>query len=147
VTLTLAFTLKVPGRDEFRDFRAVSTSFRCEGRLTLEGEALTIEWGGEARVQEVGLLTLADDRVTMPDEWLTVSVGELDRATLEGGWWRPRLALFERRRGALAAVPSASLGAVQCWIARRDRDQARTFAAALTDVIATLTPTLERGPP
>jgi hypothetical protein len=136
VTITLGFTLKVPGSDEFRDFQAVSTSFRCDGRLTLEGELLTIEWGGEARVQEVGLLSLADDRVAMPDEWISIPASELDRATLEGGWWRPRLTLLERRRGALAAVPSASLGEVRCWIARRDRDRARAMAAALTDAIA-----------
>ena len=125
MTLTLRFTLKVPGSDEFRDFQAVSTSFRCEGLLTLEGDLLTLEWGGEARIQEVGLLSLADDKVTMPDDWITVSATELDRATLEGGWWRPRLTLLERRRGALSAVPSVAFGEVRCWIARRDRDQAR----------------------
>jgi hypothetical protein len=136
MTLTLAFLLKVPGSDEFRDFKAVSTSFRCEGLLTLEGDLLTIEWGGEARVQDVGLLSIEDERIRMPDEWLTVPVGELDRATLEGGWWRPRITLQERRRGALAGVPSESLGMLQCWIARRDRAQARAMVAALNDAIA-----------
>lgn len=139
MTKTLAFFLKVPGSDEFRDFQAVSTSFRCEGLLTLEGDLLSIEWGGEARVQDVGLLSIDDERIGMPDEWITVPAGALDRATLEGGWWRPRIALQERHRGALAGVPSGSLGRVRLWIARRDRAEARTMIAALNDAIAAAT--------
>ena len=146
MTLTLAFTLKVSGRDEFRDFKAVSTSFRCEGLLTLEGDLVTIEWGGEARVQGVGLLSIEDERIGMPDEWVTVPVGQLGRASLEGSWWRPRLLLEERESGALSLVPSQAHGVVRLWYRRRDRAGARAMVEAMRETIAEVSqPTPPRG--
>ena len=144
MTITLGFALKVAGSDEIRDFKAVSTSFRCEGLLTLESDLLTIEWGGEARVQDVGLLSIEDERIGMPDEWVTVPVGHLARASLAGGWWRPRLMLEEREAGALSLVPSQAHGVVRFWYARRDRAVARTMVEALRRIIAAESPTSGR---
>ena len=59
----LPFRLKVAGKDEIRGFHAVSVSFRFHGALRLEGFMLTIEWGGIAEVQEVGALSIRDDRL------------------------------------------------------------------------------------
>lgn len=136
MTVLLPFRLKVSGTDEFRGLHAVSTSYRFHGLLRLDGALLTIEWGGVAQVQNVGALSIRDDRMALPDERLTVPVGELYPATLVGGWWRPRLLLRTRVQGALAIVPSEDLGTVTCWYARSDRAAARDLASALRTAIA-----------
>jgi hypothetical protein len=136
----LLFRLKVPGTDEFRGLRAVSTSYRFRGVLRLEGFVLTIEWGGLAQVQQVGALTIRDDHLTLPDEGITVPVSHLYRATLAGGWWRPRLTLQAKVLGALAMVPSEELGAVQFWYARGDRTAAIAMTAALNTAMAAAPP-------
>ena len=133
----LPFRLKLSGKDEFRGLHAISTSFRFQGFLRLEGHVLTIEWGGVAQVQNVGALSIRDDRLALPDECITVPVSHLYRATLAGGWWRPRLALQASELGALAVVPSEEHGTVQFWYARGDRTVALAMAAALSDAIAT----------
>jgi hypothetical protein len=140
MTHVLAFRLKVPGADEFRDLQAVSTSYRCHGVLRLDGELLTIEWGGEVHVQEVDPLSVRDDRMAMPDEWITVPVSQLSQATLAGGWWRPRLTLQARELGALAPVPSEEHGIVRFWYARGDRALARGMATALGAAFAAASP-------
>jgi hypothetical protein len=132
----LPFRLKVPGKDEFRGLRAVSTSFRFHGALRLEHFVLTIEWGGVAQVQDVGALSIRDDRLALPDERIAVPVGHLYPPKLIGGWWRPRLALQAKALGALIIVPSEELGTVQFWYTRSDRAAAVTMAAALSTAIA-----------
>jgi hypothetical protein len=127
--------LKVSGSDEFRGFNAVSTSYRFHGLLRLDDEGLTLEWGGVAQVQQVGM-SIRDDRLPLPDERLTLPVSYLYPATLDGGWWRSRLVLRARVPGALAAVPSEDLGTVACWYARSDRSAARDLANALRAAIA-----------
>jgi hypothetical protein len=136
MTCLLPFRLKVDGKDEFRGFRAVSTSFRFHGVLRLDGCALVIEWGGIAQVQAVGALTIRDDRLALPDERIMVPVSHLYPATLAGGWWRPRLTLRAKVLGALAMVPSEELGAVQLWYARADRAAAVAMSAALSAAMA-----------
>ena len=136
MTYLLPFRLKVPGKDEFRGLHAVSTSFRFHGVLRLEGFVLTIEWGGIAQVQDVGALSIRDDRLALPNERITVPVNSLYPATLVGGWWRPRLTLQAKVLGALAIVPSEELNAVQFWYARSDRAAAIAMAAALSTAIA-----------
>ena len=136
MTPILPFRLKVPGTDVFRGLHAVSTSFRFRGFLRLEGHALTIEWGGVAQVQDVGALTIRDDRLALPEERIIVPVSHLYRATLDGGWWRPRLTLQATELGALAMVPSEEHGMVRFWYARADRTVAIAMAAALSHAIA-----------
>lgn len=132
----LPFKLKVPGTDEIRGLHAVSTSFRFHGMLRLEGAVLTIEWGGSAQVQDVGALSVRDDRLALPDERITVPVSHLYRATLAGGWWRPRLRIQAKVLGALAVVPSEEHNVVQFWYARSDGAAAAALATALTAAIA-----------
>ena len=57
-TVALRFKLKVSGTDAFEDFQAVSVSARYTGTLRLDGDTLTIAWGGVATVQEVGALSI-----------------------------------------------------------------------------------------
>ena len=135
MTAILAFRLKVPGTDQFQGLHAVSTSYRFQGFLRLSGSALIIEWSGVAQVQDVGALTIRDDKLSLPDERLTVPVSHLYRATLAGGWFRPRLVLQARELGSLALVPSEEHGVVQFWYARADRQLATAMVAALTDAI------------
>ena len=146
MTYLLPFRLKVAGKDEFRGLHAVSTSFRFHGILRLEDLLLTIEWGGVAQVQDVGALTIRDDRLALPDERITVAVSHLYPPTLVGGWWRPRVTLQAKVLGALAIVPSEDLGRVQFWYARSDRAAAIALAAALRTAIATA-PLAVIGPP
>jgi hypothetical protein len=136
MTCVLPFRLKVPGKDEFQGLHAVSISYRFHGVLRLEGALLAIEWQGAAQVQDVGALSVRDDRLALPDERLTVPVSHLYRATLAGGWWRPRLTLQAKVLRALAIVPSEDHGTVHLWYARRDRAAAIEMAAALNAAIS-----------
>lgn len=138
MSFVLPFKLKVPGKDQFTGFNAVSTSFRFHGLLRLEGDELTIEWGGEAQVQEVGALTVRDDHLPLPQEQIVVPVSRLFKATLAGGWWRPRLRLQARELAVLSIVPSEQHGAVEFWYARADRDAALALASALQAGIASV---------
>lgn len=133
---TLPFRLKVSGTDEFRGLRAVSTSFSFHGFLRLERYLLTIEWAGVARVQDVGALSIRDDRLPLPDESITLPVSQLYSAKLIGGWLRPRLAIRARRVGALAAVPSEDQGIVQFWLTRSERAAGKEMATAISLAIA-----------
>ncbi len=126
----LPFRLRVSGEDAVRDFEALSTSYHFSGTLALEGEALTLTWRGEARVQEVSLLSVRDDRLPLPQEQLVIPLAELEGLALAGGWWRPRLELRGRDPGLLAIVPGEAHGMVRLWIARRDRTRARAVLAA-----------------
>jgi hypothetical protein len=134
--LDLPIRLKVSGKDEFHGMRAVSTTFRFHGWLRLEAAFLRVEWSGYAQVQDVGPLSVKDDRLPLPAETLIVPVARLRRAELVGGWWRPRLIISARDGRALALVPSEEEGAVAFWYARRDRKAAIAFAASLSASIA-----------
>lgn len=132
----LPVRLKVSGKDEFRGARAISTTIRFHGWLRLEAETLRIEWSGYAQVQEVGPLSVTDERLPLPAESLIVPVARLRRAELVGGWWRPRLAISARDAQALAMVPSEAEGTVHFWYARRDRTAAVALATSLATAIA-----------
>lgn len=136
MTPILSFRLKLPGTDTVRGLHAVSTSFRVHGLLRLEGDLLTIQWGGAVQIQDVSPLSIRDDREVLPDERFTVPAADLYRAALVGGWWRPRLTLQAKELGALAAVPGEEYGVAQFWYARRDRRVALAMAAAINDAIA-----------
>lgn len=135
MTDDLPIRLRVTGKDEFEGLHAVSTSFEFHGWLRLEGAALRIEWKGVARVQEVGPLSVTDDRLPLPAEALVVPLARLRRAELVGGWWRPRLAVSARDLEALAMVPSEEQGTVHFWYARKERKAAAQFAASLSSAI------------
>jgi hypothetical protein len=107
---------------------------------------MTIEWAGVAQVQDVGGLTIRDDRLALPDERITIPVSHLHRATLVGGWWRPRLSLQAKVLGALSLVPSEEHGTVQLWYARADRAAALAMTAALSTAIA-VAPVAPIAPP
>lgn len=133
---SLPFRLKVPGKDEVKDFIASSISYRFHGRLWLEGPDLHLQWTGEAHVQEAGALEARDEKLALPTEELIVPVIALYRATLDGGWLRPRLTLQARALRALSIVPSEEGGTVKCWIARRERHSAAAMAEAINQAIA-----------
>lgn len=136
MTHDLPIRLKVSGKDEFDGLHALSTSFEFHGWLRLEGAALRIEWKGTARVQEVGPLSVSDERLPLPTEALVLPLVRLRRAELVGGWWRPRLAVSARDLEALALVPSEEQGTVHFWYARKEGKAAAEFAAALSSAIA-----------
>jgi hypothetical protein len=131
----LPFRLKVPGIDEVRDFEAVSISYRFTGRAALEGDELHLEWRGEAQVEEVGLLNVEDKKVSLPHESLVVPVHDLMRATLAGGWWRPRVTLHARNLGLLSIVPGEEGGVLNLWYARRDGLAAKQLVDALNSAM------------
>ncbi len=129
--MLLPFRLKVPGVDEFRDFKAVSMSYKFRGQLHLLEQGVRIEWGGTATVEEVSTIDVRDDKVHLPDEALEVPFSSLYRAQVLGGWWRPRLELQARELAALAIVPSSEAGLVRFWIGRGDRGLAQRLAEAI----------------
>jgi hypothetical protein len=135
MTDELPIRLKVSGKDEFRGAHAISTSFRFHGWLRLDAASLHIEWSGHAQVQDVGPLSVRDERLPLPRESLIVPVARLRRAELVGGWWRTRLAISARDGQLLALVPSEDQGTVHFWCARRDRKTAAAFAGSLSKAI------------
>lgn len=132
----LSFRLKLPGTDKVSGLRAVSTSFRVHGLMFLEGGRLVIQWGGAVQVQDVSPMSVKDERELLPEERVSVPVSHLYRATLVGGWWRPRLTLEAKELGALAEVPTEEAGAAQFWYARGDRAAALAMAAGINAAIA-----------
>ncbi len=130
----LAFTLKVPGTDEFEGLSAVSVSYRISGLLELRPEVLVIQWSGEVLVEEVGL-AIREDREVLPAETIHVPLTELYRASLDGGWFRPRLTLEARDLRAFDGIPSGAHGKLPCRYARKDRFEAIAMAAAINSAI------------
>lgn len=134
-TIILPFRLKVAGADEFKDFVAISTSYKFQGLLTLEDDELRIQWAGTAHVQEVATIDVRDEKIPLPDEELILPVSELYRAKLAGGWWRPRVMLQVRTINALQMVPSEDHGVVNFWYARSDGRAAADLVSRLTSAI------------
>lgn len=132
MAVVLPFRLKVAGKDEFDGLNAVSTSFKVHGFMSLDGDALTIEWGGTAQVQSMGVTSMSDDTEALPIEQLVVPVQDLHRAELTGGWFRPRLTLQGRTLFALAGIPSEDAGVVNFWYDRSERFTAIAMVNALT---------------
>jgi hypothetical protein len=126
--MLLPFRLKVPGVDEFRDFKVISMSYKFRGQLQLLEQGVRIEWGGTATVEEVDTIDVRDDKISLPDESLDVPFTSLYRAQVLGGWWRPRLELQARQLAALSIVPSSEAGLVRFWIRRGDRELAQRLA-------------------
>ena len=136
MTPTLDFRLKLPGTDILSGLNATSTSFQVRGTLRIEGSLLVVEWGGAVRVQEVGPLTVRDEREWLPDERLLVPLLDLEMAEVVGGWWWPRLTVHANTPGALAEIPSAVDDVVKFWYGMRDRAIARALAADINDAIS-----------
>jgi hypothetical protein len=134
--IPLAFTLRVPGRDDITGTDVHSTTFQFHGLLRFEGTIVRLEWTGTAAIDEVTGLEVRSRTVTLPEEGLEVAVADLRRAEARGGWWRPRLELAARHIDTLRSVPGEERGEVRLWVARRDRHAARHLATVLTAAIA-----------
>ncbi len=131
----LSFQLKVAGTDEFEGLSAVSVSYRISGLLELRHDVLVIQWSGEVLVEEVGL-TIREDREVIPAETVHVHVTDLYRASLDGGWFRPRLTVEARDLRTFEGIPSSAHGKLAFRYARKDRFEAITMAAAINAAIA-----------
>ncbi len=134
MTLVLPFRLKVPGKDEFEGINVVSTTFRVHGFLRFDGYMLSVEWGGEIAIQEVGT-KISDETEPLQDERIDLPITDIHRASLAGGWFRPRLELQARRLGALSYIPTEKLGVVKFWYDRSERFNAIAMAQALEEAI------------
>ncbi len=136
MTLVLPFRLKVPGKDAFEGIDVVSTTFRVHGFLRFDGYMLSVEWGGEIAIQEVSITKISDETEPLQDERIDLPITEIHRASLAGGWFRPRLELQARRLGALSYIPSEKLGVVKLWYKRSERFAAIAMVNALNEAIA-----------
>lgn len=58
-------------------------------------------------VQDVGVVSVDDEPVGMPDKWLTVSAAQLVHASFDSRWWRPRSSTPSTARRHMSA-PSPS---------------------------------------
>lgn len=92
--------------------------------------------GGEVAIQEVGISKISDETEPLQDERIDLPITDIHRASLTGGWFRPRLELQARRLGALSCIPSESLGVVKFWYDRAERFAAIAMANALEAAIA-----------
>lgn len=140
---TIAFSLKVAGKDEVTVTRVASTGYRFRGFLTLEGDTLVLEWNGTATVDEVGLVGARTLELSLPAESIILPLRELRELRLTGGWLRPAIQLTASALGEIRLVPSEEGGLVRCFIARRDRKEA---AQLVSDALARRT-LLEASPP
>jgi len=131
VIASLPFTLRVPTRDALTLSQVTSTKYRFQGRLRLADRVLEIEWRGTAVVEEVGMLGVAEETLTLPHEAITLPVENIAAARLLGGWWRPRIEITSTDLTSLRIVPSEDGGRVCFWIARSDRGRAAELVASL----------------
>jgi hypothetical protein len=128
---SLPFRLRVPGKDALTAIRASSTTFRFHGLLHLLDDAIRLEWTGTANVEEVSLLTVKEETLALPDEFLTLPLARLRTIELRGGWLLPYLELMGNALDALRIVPGEDRGRVRLWLARRDRPLAAGMVAAI----------------
>jgi len=127
----LPFILQIPSKDEWSLTRFTSTKFRFRGRMHVSEGSLVIEWSGVATVEEVGLLGVNENTVSLPHESLTLPLSAIATARLRGGWWRPRVEITSVHLESLRTVPSEDGGQVTFWIERSDRREARNLVRAL----------------
>lgn len=132
----LPFRLKVPKRDTIDGAGVTSTVLQVHGYLHVDGDRLVVQWGGTAKVTEVGAAGVRNEAEPLPNELLEVPVADLHRAELMGGWFRPRLTVQARTVGILATVPTEEFGVVNFWYERSERFTAIAVAQELTDAIA-----------
>jgi hypothetical protein len=125
------FQLALPGRDTLGFEGARSVSYRVQGLLHFEEDAVTFEWSMTRHVEHVSLTRIRVDDEATPPELLDVPVAWIADARVTGGWWAPRLVLRARRLDAFDGVPGAGLGTIALRISRRDR----TIAAAMVDAL------------
>jgi hypothetical protein len=128
---SLPFTLRLPDKDAYSLSQLTSTKYRFHGRMRLTGEVLLIEWSGTAVVEEVGLLGVTEETVTLPHESLALPVEGIAAVRLLGGWWRPRVEITGSDLESLRLVPSEDGGRVCFWIARSDRARATELVGRL----------------
>jgi hypothetical protein len=126
---SLPFALKVPGKDSVTVTRVSSTTFRFHGLLRLEEHTLLIDWSGTAEIDEVGMLNVTSEVLSLPHESLALPLGLVRRIALRGGWWRPCLEIAGNDLETLRVIPSEDRGQVRLWISRRDRQLAARFVA------------------
>jgi hypothetical protein len=131
----LPFRLKVPKTTVVDGSEVRNTSSVVHGYLQVDGDVLIVEWGGTVSVQEVGTHGFRERTEALPDERLEIHASDLHRAELEGGWFQPRLSVQSRRVGALAAIPTESMGVVNFWYDRSERFTAVAVAEALKEAI------------
>ena len=131
MTSPLPFTLRIPNKDQWSLTHFTSTKFRFRGRIRLTDGGLLIEWSGVAKVEEVGLLGVNEDTVSLPHESLTLPLDAIATARLQGGWWLPRLEITSTDLESLRTVPSEDGGRVRFWIERGDRREARHLVRQL----------------
>jgi hypothetical protein len=131
MTAPLPFTLRIPDKDDLSLTRFTSTRFRFQGRMRLTGDGLMIEWGGVAKVEELGMLGMNEETVSLPHESLTLPLDAIATARLRGGWWRPRLEITSSDLETLRTVPSEDGGRVSFWIERGDRRGASNLVRQL----------------
>lgn len=130
---SLPFALKVPGKDAVTVTSVSSTTFRFHGMLRLEEHTLLIDWSGTAAIDEVGMLNVTSEVLSLPHESLALPFGLVRGIALRGGWWRPYLEITGNDLEALRVIPSEDRGQVRLWIYRRDRQLAARFVAEVLE--------------
>lgn len=134
----LSFRLKVPGRDLSSADTVAWTTFRLNGLLTFDGQALHIEWSGTGLLDSVTGAEVESSTVAIPREHLAIPLVRIRSVRLRGGWWRPRLEVSGNDLEALCGVPSEEGGRVFFWLDRRERKLAEELVIALRVAAHTL---------
>lgn len=131
----LPFRLPVPGLDEIDGLDVTSISVKVEGLAHWSDGILTLEWSETQHIDEVSFSKVRSDVVVTPPLAIDIPIDVLAKATVAGGWWRPRLELRARYVDAFANLPGAKPGRVELRLKWRDRALARQMAAALATAI------------
>ncbi|MFN0178223.1 MAG: hypothetical protein ACKVZ0_05450 [Gemmatimonadales bacterium] len=131
----LPFRLMAPGQDVFEGLGVRSVSVKVEGLAHWSEGILTLEWSETQHIDEVSVTSVRSDVVVAPPLAIDIPVDVLAKATVVGGWWRPRLELRARYLDAFAHVPGAKPGRLELRIKLRDRGLAKELAADLEQSI------------
>ena len=129
------FRLPLAGKDTIDAGGIRTVSYKVQGLLHLEGDALALEWAVDQSTENVGIGGISTDVDKFDYEELVVPLTWLAEVRLTRGPLR-RLILRARRLDAFDGVPAARPGTIALRIRRRDRHLASAMVEAIEEARA-----------
>lgn len=129
--IPLPFGLEIPDEDSLGLSGIRSVSYKVDGLLHLDDDALTFEWVARRETENIGLTGVKKEVDESPVGRARVSLQVITGVRLRGWWWAPRLDLYARRVDAFEDIPTARPGIVTLKLRRVDRG----IGAAMADAI------------
>ena len=138
-SVAVPFALKLPEELSGTRGRMLTKAYQVRGVARLEGDRLTLEWSGSIEITEVSGGDVRKLRESVPAQRLLLPLTRIASIVLHGRWWRPYILLRASGVRPLDLVPTASRGAVQLCLARRDRRAAEALVSEVARAMADIT--------